>query len=85
MNVSKHEQRVLHVLAQGGQIRFVRNDNGKVASVTCHTREGHVLTTCTLAVFTRLKRRKLISSRGGRPYRITKLGLGAVRAQPDNR
>ncbi len=85
MNLSKHEQRVLHVLAQGGEIRVERGDNGKVSEVLCVTRDGHILTTCTLEVFGRLKRRRLIRSLRGRPYRVTRLGITSVRAQQDNR
>ncbi|APZ54713.1 YjhX family toxin [Salipiger abyssi] len=85
MNISKHEQRVLHALAQGGAIQFERAENGKVFEVTCFTREGHVLTDCTLPVFDRLRKRRLIRSQGGRPYRITRAGLASVRAQLDNR
>ncbi|MBY6006013.1 YjhX family toxin [Salipiger bermudensis] len=85
MNISKHEQRVLHVLAQGGAIRFDRAQNGKVRAVSCITRDGLVLTDCTLPVFERLRRRRLIRSCGGHPYRITRHGLASVRAQLDNR
>lgn len=85
MNISKHEQRVLHVLAQGGAIHFERAANGKVHHVRCHTRDGHILTTCTLALFDRLKKRRFIRSRRGRPYEITRLGVISVRAQLDNR
>lgn len=76
---------MLHVLAQGGAIDYERAPNGKVTGVTCYTRDGHVLCDCTLAVFTRLRRRRLIKSRNGRPYRATKLGITVVRAQMDNR
>ncbi|MBM7067119.1 YjhX family toxin [Actibacterium sp. 188UL27-1] len=85
MNISKREQRVLHALAQGGSIRYDRAPNGKITTILCVTRDGHVLTDCTLEVFTRLKRRRFIRSTGGRPYRITRLGLTSVRAQLDNR
>ena len=85
MNISKHEQRVLHVLAQGGLIRFQRNEGGKVFDVDCFNREGFRLADCSLAVFDRLRKRRLIRSRGGNPYRITREGLLAVRAQLDNR
>ncbi len=85
MNISKHEQRVLHVLAQGGAIHFERLPSGKIKSVRCTTRHGYVMTDCSLSVFERLKRRQLIKSRNGRPYRVTTLGLRAVNAQQDNR
>ncbi|MCL4107655.1 UNVERIFIED_CONTAM: hypothetical protein GTU68_022116 [Idotea baltica] len=85
MNISKQEQRVLHVLAQGGEIHYVRTSNGKVRDVICYTRDGHVLTTCTLDLFERLKKRRFIRSKNGRPYHITKAGIVSVRAQLDNR
>ena len=84
MNISKTEQRVLHVLAQGGAIDHVRGPNGKIKAVTCYTREGFVLTDCTLRVFTRLKNRRLIRSTNGKPYRISMMGRRSVRAQMDN-
>ncbi len=85
MNVSKHEQRTLHALAQGGHIKIEKNDHGKAAKATCFTREGFVLADCSLGVFKKLRKRKLIRSRNGAPYRITRAGLEAVRAQLDNR
>lgn len=85
VNISKLEQRVLHVLAQGGSIHFARGSNGKVRSVTCVTRDGHILLDCTWAVFDRLRKRRFIRSVNGRPYRVTKSGVVAVRAQQDNR
>ena len=85
MNISKHEQRVLHVLAQGGAIHFERMANGKVRDVRCFTRDGHVLADCTLRLFERLKKRRFIKSVNGGPYRVTKLGTRSVNAQYDNR
>ena len=85
MNISKPEQRVLHALAQGGQIQHHRDERGRFVRALCHTRDGWVLADCTLALFARLKRRRFIASRGGGPYRITREGLAAVRAQLDNR
>lgn len=85
MNISRSEQRTLHALAQGGAIHFEKDVRGKIARITCYNRDGWALADCTLHVFQRLKRRRLIASRGGGPYRITRDGLTAVRPQLDNR
>lgn len=85
MNISKHEQRVLHVLAQGGSIRYRRDNHGRIVEVDCFNRDGLRLVDCSLPVFARLRRRRLIRSHDGQPYRISREGLATVRAQPDNR
>lgn len=94
MNISRTEQRVLHVLAQGGRIvpRREMTDaisttprKPRIVEATCFTRDGHVLADCTLPLFNRLRRRRLIFSIGGAPYRISREGLAVVRAQLDNR
>jgi len=84
VNISKHEQRTLHALAKGGRIDHHKNDRGDIVAVDCLTREGWRLSDCTLALFARLRRRRFIASREGGPYRITREGLAAVRAQLDN-
>ncbi|UFM66117.1 YjhX family toxin [Paracoccus sp. MA] len=84
MNISRNEQRALHVLALGGRILHERVDSAKITSVTCVTREGMILAGFDLAVFTRLRRKGLIESRSGSPYRISKRGRSSVRAQLDN-
>ncbi len=85
MNISKYEQRVLHALAQGGHIVHRRAKDGGIIAVDCFTRDGWLLSDCSMNVFRRLKRRRLIGSTNGQPYRITRAGLAAVRAQLDNR
>lgn len=85
MNISKYEQRTLHALAQGGRIDNVKDDRGDIVEIGCITREGWVLTDCTMPVFRKLKKRRFIRSQEGGPYRITREGLAAVRAQVDNR
>ena len=85
MNISRGEQRVLHVLVQGGYIRNQRADNGRILHVDCFTRDGYRLADCTLDVFARLRRKRLIESRSASPYRISQKGRQAVRSQLDNR
>jgi uncharacterized protein len=84
MNISKAEQRTLHALAQGGHIVAMRHGT-KFTHAECYTRDGYVLVDCKLATFKRLRRRGFVISLGGGPYRVTRAGLAAVRAQLDNR
>lgn len=74
MYISKNDQRVSHVLALGGEIHYCR-EKGKVLEVICYTRDGVVLSNCTLDIFKRLISNKLISSKKVLPYRITWRGL----------
>jgi hypothetical protein len=85
MNISRPEQKTLHCLAQGGAILVEKDARGKIIAVNCVTREGWTLADCNSALFARLKKRRLIASEGGGPYRITHAGRLAVRSQPDNR
>lgn len=85
MNISRGEQRVLHALAQGGFIRHQRGGNGRIFHVECFTRDGHLLADCSLAIFAKLHRKRLIESRSSGPYRISRRGREAVRPQLDNR
>jgi uncharacterized protein YjhX (UPF0386 family) len=86
VNISKHEQRVLHALAQGGRIVHRRDEaSGKIVEVDCFSREGWRLDNCSPGVLRKLRRRRLIYSHDGAPYRISREGLAAVRAQLDNR
>ena len=85
MNISKYEQRVLHVLAQGGRIHHERGDGRKITEIMCVTRDGFILSDCTMAVFQKLRRKRLIESRHGGPYHISSRGRRSVRSQADNR
>jgi len=85
LNISKPQQRTLHALAQGGRILLERDENGHAIAAECLTREGWRLGDCTLDLFRLLKRRRLIASRGGGPYHITREGLERLRPQLDNR
>lgn len=85
MDISKAEQRILHVLAQGGCIELLRDDDGMLEELNCITRDGWYYAGLSEFIFRKLKYRRLISSKSGKPYRITKLGLKRVRSQVDNR
>jgi uncharacterized protein len=90
LHISDHHEhlttrasRVLHVLALGGHIDHARCGT-KTREVCCITRDGLILADCTLPVFQCLRRKRLIASEGGGPYRISRLGRLSVRAQHDN-
>lgn len=85
MNISRAEQRTLHALAQGGGVVLDRDDEGRITGARCVTRDGLVLTDCTFAVWKKLKRKGLIASRNGGPYRVNRDGLARLRSQLDNR
>ncbi|MEK1861054.1 MAG: YjhX family toxin [Rhizobium leguminosarum] len=85
MDISRTEQRILHLMAQGGRIEITRDDDRKIEAVSCFTRDGWVYPGVDLDLFRRLKRLRAIKSSGGQPYRITERGLGLVRSQLNNR
>lgn len=85
MNISRIEQRILHLLAQGGRIEIEKDDSNKIEAVICLTREGWQYTDFDLELFRKLRRRKAVASSQGGPYRITRVGLKLVRPELDNR
>jgi uncharacterized protein YjhX (UPF0386 family) len=84
MDITRAEQRILHLLAQGGRIDIEKDENRKIVTVACITRDGWRASGLDLVLFRKLKRRRCIASNGGRPYRITQRGLQLVRSQLDN-
>ena len=55
MDISRAEQRILHLLAQGGRIELIRNDEGKIERLNLHTREGWVFSGLDILTFRKLK------------------------------
>jgi uncharacterized protein YjhX (UPF0386 family) len=84
MDISRLEQRVLHLLAQGGRIE-IEKSRKRIAEVVCLTRDGWRYPGVDLKLFRKLRRKKAVSSSAGGPYRITRRGLELVRSQLDNR
>lgn len=85
MDISRAEQRILHLLAQGGRIEITRDDDRKIEKLQLFTREGWIFSGLDLLTFRKLKRKKAIRSQSGKPYRITERGLVLVRAELNNR
>lgn len=85
MDISREEQRVLHVLAQGGVLEPLKDGRGRIERITCINRDGFLLPIVDMALFRKLKRRRTVASQGGGPYRITRRGLELVRSEFDNR
>nr|CAD6418075.1 hypothetical protein REQ54_01788 [Rhizobium sp. Q54] len=85
MDISRAEQRILHLLAQGGRIELTRDENRKIDKLQLFTREGWVFGGLDIVTFRKLKQKRAIRSTSGRPYRITERGLVLVRAEQDNR
>jgi uncharacterized protein len=85
MNISRGEQRILHLLAQGGRIELEKDENKRIEQIWCLTREGWAYRDFDLDMFRKLKRKKAIASSDGGPYRITRHGLRLVRAEQNNR
>ncbi|KQV82727.1 YjhX family toxin [Rhizobium sp. Root1220] len=85
MDISRTEQRILHLLAQGGRIEIERDDRKKIEAVSCFTRDGWVYPGFDIELFRKLKRLRAIKKSTGQPYRITEHGLRLVRSQLDNR
>lgn len=73
MNISRHEQRALHILALGGRILHDR-EAPRIVAGACVTREEMILADFDLTTFHRLRRKRLIEWRSAGPYRLSKRG-----------
>ena len=85
LDISREEQRVLHMLAQGGVLQPFKDKRGRIEKIVCINRDGFMLPPMDMLLFKKLKRRHTIASQAGGPYRITRRGVELVRAEADNR
>ena len=85
MDISRGEQRVLHLLAQGGRLEIRKDQRRRIIEVACLTRDGWRYPGVKLDMFRKLKRKRAVASSEGGPYRITRRGLELVRSELDNR
>jgi uncharacterized protein len=85
MDISRDEQRVLHSLAQGGLVKPLKDQQGRITGLELFSRDGWLMPLITLPLFKKLQRRKAIKSENSQPYRITRRGLELVRSEFDNR
>ncbi len=85
MDISRAEQRILHLLAQGGRLEVTRDENRKLKEIICINRDGWKAPNLDAFLFRKLKRKRAIASKGGKPYVITRRGLELVRSELDNR
>ena len=85
MDISRGEQRILHLLALGGRIIVEKDEDGRPLKFECFTRNGWIFPGLNPKLFRKLKRRRCIASSKSGPYQITRRGLQLVRARPDNR
>ena len=85
MDISRTEQRILHLLAQGGRIEIKKDERKRIIAVDCLTRDGWRFQGIDLDLFRKLKRKKAVASSNSGPYRITRRGLELVRSELDNR
>ena len=69
MDISKAEQRVLHLLAQGGYILVEKDETGRIINQETVTRDGWYWAGCSQQLFRKLKYKRLISSKNSGPSR----------------
>ena len=85
MDISRSEQRILHLLAQGGRIEVRKDERKRIITAECLTRDGWRFQGIDLDLFRKLKRKKAVASSNSGPYRVTRRGLELVRSELDNR
>ncbi|AGT10930.1 YjhX family toxin [Paracoccus aminophilus] len=78
MNISKIERRALEMLSFGGRIIVEKAGRTTLVEVSFVSREGWFLDGIGEKEFRALRSKKLILSRNGGDYRITRKGIEAL-------
>ena len=60
MDISRAEQRILHLLAQGGRIEKLKDENDALI-YECFTRDGWRYPHLDIGLFRKLKRKRVLS------------------------
>ena len=68
MNISRNERKALEMLSFGGRVMVEKDDGKRLVSADF----------IRVAEFENLRRKKLIASRNGGPYTITRAGVAAL-------
>ena len=55
MDISRAEQRILHILAQGGRIDIEKDDRGQIIELNCITRDGWYFPGLDMIIFRKIK------------------------------
>jgi uncharacterized protein YjhX (UPF0386 family) len=74
MDISRDEQRVLHTLAQGGNIHALKDTKGKIIAIECYNRDGWLMNHCNMFLFRKLRNKKAIASSEDAPTRSPAAG-----------
>lgn len=78
MNISKIERRALEMLSFGGRVIVEKDGRNALLDVSFVTREGWFMDGVGETEFRTLRRKKMILSRDGGDYRITRKGVEAL-------
>lgn len=78
MNISRNERKALEMLSFGGRVMVEKDDGKRLVSADFISRDGWFLDGFGVNEFENLRRKKLIASRNGGPYTITKAGVAAL-------
>ena len=78
MNISRNERKALEMPSFGGRVVVEKDAGKRLVSADFISRDGWFLDGFGVTEFENLRRKKLIASRNGGPYTITRTGVAAL-------